>query len=394
MKQIDVCKQKELWNKTLPVLSNPFQGESLIGYLFRLAFINGLSPNAIIKEVLPEKYLRYNSDPYKIAEIESNIDISKVTEITGITQDYINNISVNGIRKKLYKYNNRHTKNAFKISLMKFCPICIKEWKIPVLFLFNEVNTCLIHGAKLIYKCRCKRTTDLFKVSQPLKCSNKKCSASYRESYQKQDYGIIKNQSFVQSIFTNFINEDINLVNKNEKIVKSLFRKMIFLQKFKYEDINHIQNFFSFYMDIKMPIPYQNYRWHNILKFSEIISKMEEFRFTAYEFSTLKVPEVENFQCKILNVAIDGEKELFSNYKQIDSICILEKFNYLVMQLDLFEKHKIDYPHKSYLYNQFSYGIKIKGKIKVVCNEITVFYEFELVPHVYYGLKRVHTLKI
>lgn len=67
MQDLGISIDNNSWHKTLPVISVPFFGESLFGYLLRVENINGLVPGDIIRTVVPITLIDPRKNPFLIS---------------------------------------------------------------------------------------------------------------------------------------------------------------------------------------------------------------------------------------------------------------------------------------------------------------------------------------
>jgi len=217
---------------------------------------------------------------------------------------------------------------------------------------------------------------------------------SYSDLYEKPDYEMEKKQLFIQSSFNNFTQGNIKLTYEYEKVIESLIEKMVFLKRFKLEAIKYIRESFSTYISIYSSAAYGESKWYEIIRFPCIISIMDEFKLTALEFSSLQISNIQNFECKIVDIKINEFKENYNKYDQIYNLEAIREFNEKFLQLKMIDEFKIKEQYKLHFYKYPPNKIKVTGKIKVKCNQMIIDYDFDLIPSSFYTRKPYYQLKI
>jgi len=167
--------KSKVFRNSLPIIDYPFKGESLIGYTLRLDFINGFSPGTLLK-----KYLYFSNasvfDRTDIVEYaEYNFDYEKFSSIVNIPR-IAEEISMKFIVESKYEFEDLLINNFFYRTELKLCPICIREWRLPMNFLVKEIDTCVIHKTKLIKHCTCGERITIWSIRKGLYCIHTECN--------------------------------------------------------------------------------------------------------------------------------------------------------------------------------------------------------------------------
>ncbi|GEM_PF-4564528 len=142
--RIDIKNDISRWKNMLPKLILPFKGESLIGYLLRIAYVNDLVPSALIKELTTKNIYNEFLKTEDLELLEINIDIPRLSIMLNIPIKLIQDMTLCNIRKKIYRYNCYKSKKSFKYGNLKICPVCLEERKIPQVFIISRIKCVII----------------------------------------------------------------------------------------------------------------------------------------------------------------------------------------------------------------------------------------------------------
>lgn len=297
-------------NECLPYIDFPFYNECLIGYLLRLDYLNGFSPSSILRLCL-KKDTNQDMDinEYSIEDLEESIDLSYISRLTSISPSYINKMKISTIRKKLFRYNCTATKEHFRYGDLKICPECIKQWRIPQIFLFDSVNTCLLHGCELVTFCSCNKKINLLNTTSDLICN--KCNTDFSKLYTPSHTPPTDFDSkyLYQSILTTYLTEDISIIHKNEKLLNGLNKRINYLENIKFAGFKTILK--TNYVNEKAKIVFQKYNRNinEFLNLNFIISLIKEFsispfQFLSYnssDFSAKITSQIQSITCQFLS---------------------------------------------------------------------------------------------
>lgn len=303
MTTIRMKQDLQEWSFTLANLELPFIGESLIGYLLRMDYINKLPPGRIIELCYYFNKHKLNSTYERIRHFERHYLYTTVSRLLNIPEHYLYELSFRCIEKKLYNYNSSFSSRCLNFEL-KICPICIQEWKIPIIFFMKNINTCLIHGVKLIDRCTCGKHIDIFKSESVLCCSNKSCEKPYIELVENQNFYDMGIQYCIQSIYSTYLQDHTPFVHYNEKVITRLNKRIEFLDRIRIKATNYIRKTFPIIMYVQKNIlgrhngKYPEKRFY----FPSIITILFEFSITPYQFLNLNIPNVAHYSVSIIDI--------------------------------------------------------------------------------------------
>lgn len=289
-------------NATLPVLAYPFKGENLIGYLLRLDNLNGLLPGTIIKYALRRKKPVRIKDLGDILKIEKEIDTCVLSDLLSMSEDLIRNLMISQIFKRLYRYSSWRISISHPLDLIRVCPLCIEEWKLPNMFLLYDLWSCPVHNVHLVNRCSCGRKIDLSISNKPLICSRKECGKSYNSMIElMNDEGKFFLYKTLEEIFSN----DIPLVRSNEKVIKGLKERVNFLTQIKNEAIKCIRkSIISNGNEIELQYDFGKFNTRSLLHLEFLVSIMEEYRLSPYQFYSFKIPRYVEIKSYIKEVKV------------------------------------------------------------------------------------------
>jgi hypothetical protein len=137
--------------------------------------MNGFLPLTLLK-----KYLFYDKDfiitKKGIVEyVEANFDFERLSSAVNIP-NLFNQISMKSYLKNQSSIEDRHIEYYIHFTSFKICPICIKDWRIPISHLLQDVSICLLHKTRLVAYCTCGRRIKLQNLRGNMLCSSKKCN--------------------------------------------------------------------------------------------------------------------------------------------------------------------------------------------------------------------------
>ncbi|MBU2046598.1 MAG: TniQ family protein, partial [Bacteroidetes bacterium] len=166
----------------LLVRLNPLPGESLVGYIVRLADCNGCESPAEFLTLLPDStnyYLRKNMILAQLNYPPVEL-FYRLAELVQKDPQVIFNLTLFPFEKRELSTPEQRNYSLAYPSIYKFCVFCLKEksyhrkiWDIIIL------TTCPIHKCLLNYNCsRCKKP---LKASQGIICECK-CGFDLRET--------------------------------------------------------------------------------------------------------------------------------------------------------------------------------------------------------------------
>ena len=297
----------------LPYIDYPFYNESLIGYLLRLDFLNCFSPADIIKICVPENYhWVLETDDYEL--IENSICSKTISILTNISPIVFDKMKLSNIRKSIFKYNCAHTKRLLKYGELKICPECIKNWRISQIFLFDNIESCLLHGLKLISKCDCGHKINIFNnISIPV-CNRKSCLKEYSNLCIQADLApkAFDINQHLQNTFAHYLCNRVPLVQENEKLLKGLQER---IKYFRNIEISAYRTIFrtdkSFRAKIRFNIP--SVKIGYTCDLFKIISIQYEFGVSSFHFYSLDESEFNSpIETKIVSTyeqTVDGSSE-------------------------------------------------------------------------------------
>lgn len=131
----------------------PFDDESLSGYLFRLAILNFCSLKMIYSELkLNHRVSNYYIDTANI----SDADFKWLSEKTKCQYDVLSNLRFITIDNSniFYLYNNKINISNISSTKAKVCPLCLlKHEYIRKIWSLVNVTACPFHQIELIDKC-------------------------------------------------------------------------------------------------------------------------------------------------------------------------------------------------------------------------------------------------
>jgi hypothetical protein len=169
--------------KKLLVRPNPFLGESLFGYIVRLALCNGYENPTEFLSLLPDSNAYISRKTVRVAQLY-NPPLDLINRLAALAQkdpQILYNLTTFPFgKKRLDSISASRRDNIIYLNLYKFCALCLKEenyhrkiWDLII------VTACPIHNCLLRYTCpQCKKP---LKISQGFiyKCL---CGFDFRET--------------------------------------------------------------------------------------------------------------------------------------------------------------------------------------------------------------------
>lgn len=360
---------------TLPNLALPSVGESLIGFVLRLDYINGLFPGTILKNALPKEKVALLRMLDDIEEIEAHINTIYIASLVNTQKENIEKTKISYWREKNFGKSDEFSKEILGFDQIKICPICIRKWRIPLIFLIKGMNTCLIHGVKLLQNCICERRIDLFFKEDPLVCARKSCNKSYTTNDAIQYKEVIKTQGYEQSIVNSLITGTFLQLGKGIINPECLSSKIQFITRMKNEARKYISEYFNFKITFfDYDYPYGG-SIDDKIDIISLIRRLDRINITFYEFLELSPPNNENMMVKIKSLIVDETHSLLNNYGWDDNDWWLYTLSSEINKM-LTYKHSFD---TAYLIKEVLDSMRvIKGAVQVESDWITVCFKFKI----------------
>lgn len=184
----------------------PFNGESLSGYLMRVALANGVELNNILK------YTKYRTKrtpliyhfPQQIdinSLINKNINFETLSNLLVIEKGTLENMTLFSLfnkfsdnidSKSTIKYGL--TQNTYVNNKRRYCPLCMKEYRnYKLIWQVAEIEICDIHLIRLTSECSACQTEQPYIAHnlELFKCT--KCSTDL----DKRSYEYISDKNFI-----------------------------------------------------------------------------------------------------------------------------------------------------------------------------------------------------
>lgn len=162
-------------------------------------------------------------------------DLHKLPRLVNLPIEYINNTTLVPTIKRLFRTDTIYPQLVGYSTNFKICPLCLKENKLPMIHVFNNITTCLEHNIKLLDKCICGHKIILF---SPL--SDTLCCPICNKPYEKLEYKAICPESEEYSIQKFYVNsykeiiyENINLVNDYEDLAEGFEARLQYMTECK-----------------------------------------------------------------------------------------------------------------------------------------------------------------
>lgn len=364
------------WNETLPFIVKPFEGESLLGYLLRLDYINGFFPGKLLKELLTVKdindksrmkYLNweevFNSGAFcKILDL--CIDIHLLSQRVNIPEKDIRKLTLYDAQQRLSYFVDGQRKSLVYYSELKICPICIRKWVIPKYFLVNGTSTCLTHGVKLIKHCICGKKINLFHNPwNSLVCKNKVCKKPYSLQIKKNS-AFHENLNYESIINTYIYDENSYIINIDEKEKSSevLMQRLKYLRKVRIFALKHIRA--KLPIIINKPVFFDSYEREIAeynLNLPDIVREICYFKLTPYQFAQINTSLSTQFNAKIIKIQISSIADRNLNGIISDYEDILEKITDASKIISYNYNFNVGYKKKDAIPD----GVSILGEIEV-----------------------------
>ncbi|KRF06768.1 hypothetical protein ASG89_18070 [Paenibacillus sp. Soil766] len=142
--------------KRLPIRPSPRDDESLVSYIYRLAYANYYDDVSIVYDLLGIDINKIRTHGFQLGN--EKIDTSILSGITGIDQIVFDSLSLN-IKNSNSVIQNTIDQFVIRNIKKQFCPLCLKEsiyyreiWDI------NIYTRCHIHNCLLMCRCiQCNR---------------------------------------------------------------------------------------------------------------------------------------------------------------------------------------------------------------------------------------------
>lgn len=189
---------------TIPFIVYPFNGESLIGYTLRLDYINSFQPGTLLKKYLGLKDISVFFRKDIVEYIETNFDYMSFATDINIPR-IVESISLKFKADKKYKFNDFMINNFLYMTELKICPVCIRNWEIPAVFLVKGVDMCLLHKTRLIKQCECGEKITLYSIISGLCCKSSKCKTPLLELITVIDNGKIEERNRMEQLNYGFL---------------------------------------------------------------------------------------------------------------------------------------------------------------------------------------------
>lgn len=307
MKMTSRNLNNESWSNTLPTIDYPFAGESLIGYLLRLDYINGFSPGIVLRMCLIKGHKVNITKERNVELIEELIDIKKLSVITNTPEQVIKSMMISQIRKRIYRFNNYRTKELLHYTRIRICPICIQEWKIPIFNILPHIHTCLIHGTQLINQCWCGKNINLIEGKGKLSCHNIACQKNYIDLVEKIDrgYSYYNDQRYYYDIYEDYIIHGISVVNQEENVIRGFIKRINYLFEMRNTAFNYLRE--SLNVKIEKDDTYErrhHYIFDFLTQFNYFISFLKSHNVTPYDFYSLDICEEPIFEVKLIELGV------------------------------------------------------------------------------------------
>ncbi|MGE5328883.1 MAG: TniQ family protein [Deltaproteobacteria bacterium] len=271
------------WENTLPVVSMPFTGESLLGYLLRLDHINRFTPGTLLKSCIKKNHHIDLKSENILNLAEKHLDIPSLSKLINVPSEKITSMMISEIRKKIYK-SDRDT--LFNYDKIKVCPECIKEKRIPLVHLLKNTNFCLKHNLLLVSKCRaCDQPINIFNSFEPLSCSNHQSGHAIKCG--NSDYSEHIYELFIQNAYNSYILDDIPLIKTDKPILEALKQAITLLSTVKKEAIKYIKNYFSKELGRIVENPQDISVFNTSYNLDNIINLLYQFGINPHTFSNI-----------------------------------------------------------------------------------------------------------
>ena len=215
------------WDNTLPVITKPFPGESLYGFLLRLDIINMFSPGTVMDTVKKHTTGRLSLNKPGLFVVGTIFDFTKLSELANLPITEIEKLTLYPTLKRFFKSNEIYSELAGSYPNFKVCPICIKDYKLPLIHIFKNINTCFEHKVFLHDKCICGEKIRLFTSQTRPCCPN--CGTEYSSLPIRNfdsDENIFFKDEFYYNSYKSIIFDKIDLIHEDEVIASGLEKRL------------------------------------------------------------------------------------------------------------------------------------------------------------------------
>ena len=240
---------KSYYNLKYPIKAIPFSNESIISWMIRTSFLNGVDPKSLSQTLFNSSiFLNRDFDRY----INSN-SIKLILQYTSVKEEEIEKLTLQHLINKhvpfsfklnkytQYKWLRPITKRAYKtFEGFYYCPLCLKQNSyLKLSWRFIDMTICKEHNIKLVNKCpycneiydprnnsyaqnsleicaNCNQ--DLTKVEVPIICN----TSSYL-SFES----IVKNIKNINSSQKQNKNKNFVLNPNSKEKVESLYKELL-----------------------------------------------------------------------------------------------------------------------------------------------------------------------
>lgn len=179
MPDLRIVSDDTAWHRTYPMIRMPRAGESLLGYMLALDELNGFEAGCTFRQIVqygigarnlgPGRYLAGTSfNLARLAELGGMLPIDKVVGLTAAP-----------LVDWLYSWRTRPTNSLVQKARFRLCPACIATGAWPIVFLFDQIEGCAVHGLELVGGCVCGEPIHPFRSQEPYRCHL--CSERYAD---------------------------------------------------------------------------------------------------------------------------------------------------------------------------------------------------------------------
>lgn len=247
MKNLDLIFGNHVneFGNILPNIVKPFKGESLWGYLIRLDYANNYPIGTVLSAIKLHSTSTYSLNKPGLFICGTIFNLEKLTSITCLTYKELDELTFSPYLQKLF-----HTERVYPEMLgysnnFKICPNCIKENKLPLIHILNDITICSEHRMRLIDKCACGKSLHFFsKTEANLSCP--KCSKSYKELISKSTESIDLDEYIFYELYSSIFDSEVSLINDNEDINSALEYRFHYILKEKGISASEFKSIFGY----------------------------------------------------------------------------------------------------------------------------------------------------
>lgn len=290
------------FQSTLPFLTKPGLGESLFGFLLRLDSINRFPSGSVVRMIKKLSIGVPSVNRPGLFLIGTIFNLELLSTLSGISTNEILQLTLIPSLTQIFRTSNIYPHLAGYSNEFKICPDCIKEHRIPLIHSFKNVDTCVIHKAKLHNKCLCGKKVMLFNPEiEPYSCPN--CYMDYRAlpSVIENIDSDFHKQLFLSNSYKGLLEGKYKFIRNEEDLNKGFEGRLQYLSYRVGLEKGKFKHAFG-YDASKM----KNGHGLSNLSLSKILDILYELKLTIDDFHNLEVPEkyfkIQDFNNSITDV--------------------------------------------------------------------------------------------